>query len=411
VKKFAAALLPRLPVIAGVTTILLLLAVGTHTKGSLVAAWHMLNVPSLSPSFADTRSVTHSIDCVLAGKDPYVLGTCQPWGQLYNYPAVWLDLRYLGVTSRSTDMLGVSFALMTIISFLLLFKAKRMASAIIVFLAVTSQIILLAVERGNIDEVIFSFLVIGLFSFARLNARARLFLTGCLIVLLTVLKIYPVAAVSIFVNKKKGVLLAAVTAVVSIAALFLINGRNVLKALANTPQVITASFGSYPFFFQIFHHTTHSLAAYFDRHSHPLASGGALILAALSIAAASVYREQLYRFLPPLDFNQPLGSVAVCCLTIFCFAFISGANYYYRLIFLMGPLAYLVEDLNKGTRRSLLAAIVIVAFCDNSFLMRELLDGLAFVGTSAWLGTALLDRMRATDVSTQAQPGIAAAIM
>src|SRR4051812_33626195 len=111
--RLRAFLYSRGPVFLGVATIGLILAVGVHFRGGLVAAWHMIKVPALSPSFADTRTITGPIDCVLAGTDPYS-STCQPWGQHYNYPIIWLDLRYLGITSRSTDLLGCLFGLMSI---------------------------------------------------------------------------------------------------------------------------------------------------------------------------------------------------------------------------------------------------------------------------------------------------------
>ena len=41
------------------------------------------------------------------------------------------------------------------------------------------------------------------------------------------------------------------------------------------------------------------------------------------------------------------GCITVSCLTIFCFVFIAGANFNYRLIFLLGVLAYLVDDINE----------------------------------------------------------------
>src|SRR5215467_8865701 len=88
-KKFAAAILSRSPIILGVATILVLLAVGTSIKGNTVDAWRMLHIPSMPYAFADTRTVTDSIDCVLNGTDPFVVPKCQPGGLLYNYPRIW----------------------------------------------------------------------------------------------------------------------------------------------------------------------------------------------------------------------------------------------------------------------------------------------------------------------------------
>jgi hypothetical protein len=128
----------KLPVLAAVLAVLLALFVGAHTHGSVYAAWHMLQIPSTTPLFADTRCVTYSMDCVAKGKDPYVDQACDYWHRLYNYPPIWLDARYLGVTSRSTNLIGTAMSILTICALFLLFNARTWISAIIIFFAVTS---------------------------------------------------------------------------------------------------------------------------------------------------------------------------------------------------------------------------------------------------------------------------------
>jgi hypothetical protein len=74
------------------------------------------------------------------------------------------------------------------------------------------------------------------------------------------------------------------------------------------------------------------------------------------------------------------------------------ANFNYRLIFLLGVLAYLVDDINEGvsegvSQRSLPFAILILLLLWKPFrlsLPHEVLDGTAFVIASAWLGNSLL---------------------
>jgi hypothetical protein len=78
----------------------------------------------------------------------------------------------------------------------------------------------------------------------------------------------------------------------------------------------------------------------------------------------------------------------------------AGANFNYRLIFLLGVLAYLVDDINEGVSegvslRSLPVAILILLLLGKPFrlsLPHEVLDGTVFVIASAWLGNLLLSR-------------------
>jgi hypothetical protein len=194
----------RLPVLLAVAFVALFLIVATRVSGNLEVAWRMLRIPPMPVSFADTRMVTYPIDCVLNGQDPYDRSACHPLNSVYNYPPIWLDLRYLGVTSRSSVAIGVILVAMYVGALLLLFTSRRWVSFAVVLAGVLSRPSLFAVERGNIDLAIFSLLVFGLFLGARRKPRARTFSDGLLVVLLTILKVYPVAAVAAFIRNRKG---------------------------------------------------------------------------------------------------------------------------------------------------------------------------------------------------------------
>jgi hypothetical protein len=367
----------------------------------------MLHIPAIYPLFADTRGLTYSIDCLRSGQDPYLVGSFDPWHRPYNYPPIWLDLRYLGVTSHSSILIGIILACMTIAALLLLVRAQTWIAAIVVFCAATSRIVLFAVERGNTDEMIFFLLVLGFFLIQRQSPKIRSFLKGTLVVLLTILKIFPIAASIVLTRNRKGALAALLTAVLSIAALAATTGHHLSQIMANTPQVFLLSFGSLPFFVATCNHVSHTLSG-FVQHHEKIASLVALLIAILSISAGVSYREQLDWFLPPLDFDQARGCIAVAGLAIFCLAFLRGSSYEYRLIFLLGPLACLVEDLNKRiSLRSLPAAIVLLIFLWKPTQMSlpfELLDGLVFATACAWLGTSLLDRLQIKDSTTTPSP-------
>lgn len=387
----------RLPVLAAFAAVAITLLVGIHLRGDLSGAWQMLDIPVPSPSFTDTRTITHAIDCLLSGQDPYTVRSFDPWHRLYNYPPVWLDLRYLGVTSRTTNLLGIILAIMTASAFLLLFRARTWISALVVFFATTSTAVLFAVQRGNNDQAIFFLLVVGLFLIDHTKINLRPALKSALIVILTILKIFPVVAVALLVRNRKGPLVALLTAALSIAALVITCGRRIPQVLANTPQDVFVSFGALPFFVGIFTHTSHQLLKMALHHPKAI-SLGALILAVLSVIAGLYFRKQLDYFLPPLDLDDSRGCIAAAGLAIFCVSFLRGSGFDYRLIFLLGAVACLVEDLNKRTSlRALPTAILFVLLLWKPDLLSplfEVVDGLVFIVASAWLGTSLLDNLR-----------------
>lgn len=397
-KKLITILSRKVPVAAALATIALFLGLGTVVRGSVPAAWRILRIPALDPTFADTRTVTNSIDCLLSGQDPYVVRSFDPWQRVYNYPPIWLDLRYLGITGRSTNLLGAFMALLLASSLFLLFSATRLGSALVVFLAIISGPVLFAMERGNIDQVLFALLVFGFFMIERTRDSARTFFECSLIVVLTILKIFPIAAVVVLLKNRQRLLLAALTIVVSVAALLVTCGQDLPRVFANTPRIAAeTSFGGYTFFVAI-SHAIHGLPTAL-RINPRIALIGSLLLALLSVVAGLKYRTHLDKFLPSLDFCRARGCIAVSCLAIYIFIFLVGANFNYRLIFLLGVLGYLVEDIEQTrTSRSLPPAVAIVFFCLIPFrlvLLREVLDGLIFCAACAWLSAQLLDRIQA----------------
>jgi hypothetical protein len=95
----------RLPVVAAVAFVAIVLGMGVHRHGTLRLAFRAFRVDS-SVSFADTRTVTNSIDCLLSGQDPYTVRSFDLQNRVYNYPPIWLGLRYFGVTGQSTNLMA-----------------------------------------------------------------------------------------------------------------------------------------------------------------------------------------------------------------------------------------------------------------------------------------------------------------
>jgi hypothetical protein len=161
------------------------------------------------------------------------------------------------------------------------------------------------------------------------------------------------------------------------------------------------SYGAYPVLAAIESPISRTLGQIVDDH-HGIASLTAIFVACLSVAAGTTHRQRLYKFLPELNFDTPTGCIAISGLAIYLFSFVSGASFEYRLIFLLGPLAFLVNSINCGERlRALVPSYVLVLFLvtrsEYHQLANELLEAIVFIGSSAWLGTTLLANLRGDD--------------
>lgn len=406
-RRASAVFVSRLPVLLGAFAVTLILGVGTQVRGSLAAAWRLFRIPSLHPLFADTRTITHSIDCVQAGGDPYVSRSFDPWHRLYNYPPIWLQLGHLGINSRSSNWIGFLLILLTIGAFLCLFRTRGWVSSGIAFLAVTCWPVLYCMERGNNDLVVFGFIVFGYFLLERVQEPWRWRGRAALIVFLTVLKIYPVAAVVGLLQARKGLFRTLCVAGLSALALFVTSGHRLFMVLANTPQIRWKMFGSFPvavyLCWHVFPHVLGSAEG--QDHLHRIASVVALAAGCLAATFGVWQRDRVTRYLPSLDEKYASSAIATACLAIYCFAFLSGANFEYRLIFLLGPLSLLLRRLSFGPSGQYLpAALVLAVYLESPYLgtdlISRLLDPVIFLGAVAWLSASLVmltARMQTSD--------------
>jgi Protein of unknown function (DUF2029). len=388
----------RLPVVAAVAFVAIILGTNMHKHGSLTRAFRAFRIESTTPGFADTRTVTNSIDCVLSGQDPYTVRSFDVWNRVYNYPPIWLGLRYLGVTGRSTNLMAAIMTAIFIAALLVLFSVRSWAGAILVFFALVSRPILFAIERGNIDLVIFSLLVFGFFLIGRQRDEIKRLCEAILIVVLVVLKLFPIATVVVFIRNRRGLITSLAVAALSIAAFLITSGRRVPLILRNTPQMRYFAYGAYPALAAIVSPISSTLGKMVDQH-HGIASVTAIFVACFSVAIGTRYRQRLHQFLPELNFDKANGCIAISGLAIYLFSFVSGASFEYRLIFLLGPLAFLVDSISRGEwLRALPASFLLVLFLVTRSEFHQLANGIldvaVFAGSSAWLGTTLLANLQ-----------------
>lgn len=157
--------------------------------------WTWLGVEPLRPVFADLRNITTALDCQRLGYDPLVEDPCDPWGRPMNYPRVWLLLGSLGMGEASTEWLGYGLAAAFFCAAATLAVRLRPWEATVYAGCLLSPAVLLGVERGNNDLVLFILLVAAA---AWLSASHRGEGLGWgLVGLSAVLKLYPIVACAV----------------------------------------------------------------------------------------------------------------------------------------------------------------------------------------------------------------------
>ena len=158
-----------------------------------------LGIPALEVPFSDTVCVANWCDGATAGKDPYAANFKDDSGTVIpmNYPQIILSLRWLGLTRNSTGFFGVMLGMLFFLSFLLLCGRCSMKQGGLWALALCSPSVLMAVERGNLDILVFAFLTMALL------LRRSPVLSAGFILMASILKLYPIAACEALCGKRE----------------------------------------------------------------------------------------------------------------------------------------------------------------------------------------------------------------
>ncbi len=206
--------------------------------------WQLWGIPTLSPEFADLRTITGGAESARSGYDPLVENPADPWQRPMNYPRVWQSLFLLNIDQSHTVYLGVSLIIFFFAGLLLFFKDKYNFSHIfLILLTVFSPAVMLTLERGNIDLIIFFLISLAVF-FANKNYKFSKLFSFLAIAFGFILKLYPIFAIIVFIREKSSVFLSYLILMIIMAGLYtLITYSDLALILENTPKDLYLSYG------------------------------------------------------------------------------------------------------------------------------------------------------------------------
>ncbi len=201
-----------------------------------------LNWWSLGPyplPFIDTRFILSAIDCQRLGLNPFIVDPCDPYGRPYDYSPLLLEAARLGLTSRATDWIGIGLGLVMIGSVASLPAPRGFRDGVFMALAALSTTTVLAVERGNIDVLIFALAIAAGYLIVR--GPAARWAAYLVVVLAACLKFYPVVLLLLALREKPRRLIAVCAAAAVLIALFLATyGSELAEAWSATPPRLTS---------------------------------------------------------------------------------------------------------------------------------------------------------------------------
>jgi hypothetical protein len=320
-----------------------------------------LGVPPGPSLFFDTRNITAALECRRLGYDPLVENPCDPWGRAMFYPRVWLLLRWLGLDQSDTLALGVLIGLLFLASVCLLTGRISAGEGVVVALIVCSPAVMFALERANMDVVLFSVLVAAVLLWRRGTEVSRT-LSPFLVLVAATGKLYPVFGLAAYLAlRHRRAALAAVACGLLFLVYVALTFDDVRTVATTATQGQYYSYGARILIGQLYH-----LAAGRDWQG---ASMAAQAIAAIPLLLAVVLWIWFRRRLGPAAGERPPAPTAELLAfylgaLLYVGTFAVFRNYDYRLVYLLLTLPQLLQWIRQGgagdPRRSL-AALGLVA--------------------------------------------------
>ena len=214
-----------------------LAALGGHDR------WGRLGVPAASVKFLDLRNVIAAWQCARRHIAVLPVNPCDPYHRPADFPKIWLVPSFLGIGQGGAVALGVGIAVVFLVCAIFVVPAGASAwTGLAYAAALCSPAVMLGVERGNPDIVIFPLVLAAVLLTTR--TRAGQILTGALLLSVTVLKLYPAFAAGYLVRRATRASLTVLAVVAACSLVYVLATYHYIhEMLSSIPQSNVLTYG------------------------------------------------------------------------------------------------------------------------------------------------------------------------
>lgn len=335
-------------------------------------------------TFLDMRAITSGWECHRQGIDVLAHNPCDPFGRPLNYPRVWTWPAGLGLEQDSAEVLGPVVGLAFLGAVLLVVGPISLAHAAVYAAVLASSAVVLGLERGNIDLLMFTLVVLALLAF-RARSRRGIAGAGALIALAGVLKIFPFFAGLFLLRQSRRAAVATGAVLATLAGAYALLTRDDLRLIGRgTPFNVDLSFGAQVLWDGLRqgrgladpggwpHPTDHQLVA--------LVTAFVVVVAAIALAAWVQAGAE-----PPGGEDDRRRDALWAGAGVYVGTFALGHNIDYRLMFLILLLPQSLEWAGRPGRMRPVAVGGLVAIFGALWLGGRLVDAFPFDEIANWL--------------------------
>lgn len=322
-------------------------------------AWTRFGVPAMRPAFFDLHSVTSAWECTRRGIAVLPTNPCDPLQRSANYPRLWLLPSHLGLGQGDTFVIGLVLAVLFLAAAVVVLPADASVKTGLAYAAVLcSPAVMLGVERGNVDILLFALLVIGVLV-SRRGLRG-LIAGDAILLLVAILKLFPIFAVGFLLRRATKAALLSALAIICGFAIDVFVTRNDIRAIFRVGfEEDTFSYGV--------RRATEWSAAFGGGQVSPRVWDLALVLAAAAIAylLARRTRSSLARATAVPTSQRDLDLFWAGAL-VYVGSYAVERNFDYRLVFLLLTVPQLLHWARAGHRLAFvtIAALLVTTWLD-----------------------------------------------
>jgi hypothetical protein len=212
---------------------------GLYVWAGPAATWRLWQVPSGGPPFMDVRVITDGVIAHRKGLDPLRDNVGDVSQRRLNYPRIWQSLYGLGVDESSANAIGLVMVLLFAVGVVLVAPGQTPLAVGGMLLAVFSPAVILGIERGNTDLLMFFLLALAL----ALRRFHGVWAWGVVMVAFG-LKLFPLAGLVLLLGRGRKVALVGIVAGAAgglLYVLFILYDLILIKQA--TPQGAWISYG------------------------------------------------------------------------------------------------------------------------------------------------------------------------
>lgn len=295
--------------------------------------WRLWNIPTMSPHFADIRTITHGAESYAQGLDPMIENPGDPWHRRMNYPRIWQSLYFLGINHTHTTIIGLIIIFSFLVGICLILPNANNKVIIMVFSAVLSPAVLLGIERGNTDLFMFFLVSVAVLTVGRSYILSTFFImTGFL------LKLYPIFGVALLLKAERKKFVLYISIILAFCFLYAYASLpDLVQINSGTPKSIVLSYGMNVFWMGL--STINQNLGFYAR----LLSYFLVLLIFLTSFSAAILNRKVSalvsydnKYLDSYLDSFRVGSA------IYIGTFLLGNNFDYRLMFLIFVIPQLI---------------------------------------------------------------------